>query len=152
MRAFPAILPLYIAQHIVSLISQGAPDTEGIHGTWLAPWAAERCRGWLAASGLDGKLAVEEHVCGGAAGGVLVHLEDRAVVAEVPGVPTLHIRHIVPALHHTCPVSDLAPLPNPVQTAGTTPDIHEAMRPQYMEELVSNCCRIRVLYMATLHA
>ena len=57
----------------------------------LLPRAAERCRGRLAASGLDGELTVEEHVCGGAAGGGLVHLEHSAVVAEVPGVPALHV-------------------------------------------------------------
>ena len=154
MRAIPAILPLSVAQHFASLTSQGAPDTEGIYSTGLAPWAATQCHGWLAASGLDGELAVEEHVCRGAAGGGLVHLEDSAVIAEVPGVPALHVRHIVPALHHRCPVSDLAQVSLSVQSAGTTPDTYprHCANPRHKEEPVNSCCRVKVLYMEALHA
>ena len=41
--------------------------------------------------GLDGELPVEEHVGRGAASSLLVHLEDCAIVAQVPGVLALHI-------------------------------------------------------------
>ena len=42
-------------------------------------------------SGLDGQLPVEQHVSRGAAGGQLVHLENRIVIAQVPGILALHV-------------------------------------------------------------
>ena len=54
-------------------------------------WRPETRISVVILSGLDGQLPVEKHVGRRAAGCQLIHLEDRAVITQVPCVLALHI-------------------------------------------------------------